>query len=78
MIPLFKVYMSPNAASDVAQVLNSGYIGQGPKVNEFEEELQKFFRFNNIVTVNSATSALHLTLHMLRSQENYLTTVILL
>jgi dTDP-4-amino-4,6-dideoxygalactose transaminase len=29
--------MSPNAADEVSKVLNSGYIGQGPKVEEFEK-----------------------------------------
>ena len=38
MIDLFKVYMSKNASSEVEKVLNSGYIGQGPKVDEFESE----------------------------------------
>ena len=31
-IPLFRVFMSPTAAGEVGKVLNSGYIGQGPKV----------------------------------------------
>ena len=41
MIDLFKVYMSKNASSEVEKVLNSGYIGQGPKVDEFESELKE-------------------------------------
>lgn len=39
-IPLFKVAMSDSAAAAAADVLNSGYIGQGPKVEEFEADLQ--------------------------------------
>ena len=35
-IQLFKVFMSENAAPEVSKVLNSGYIGQGEKVNQFE------------------------------------------
>jgi dTDP-4-amino-4,6-dideoxygalactose transaminase len=38
-IDLFKVFMSPKAADEVSKVLNSGYIGQGPKVEEFEKQL---------------------------------------
>ena len=38
-IDLFKVHMAPTAAEEVAKVLNSGYIGQGPKVDEFEKYL---------------------------------------
>jgi hypothetical protein len=30
-IDLFKVFMSETAATEVGKVLNSGYIGQGPK-----------------------------------------------
>ena len=41
-IPLFKVYMSKEAPKMVADVLESGFIGQGPKVDEFESELRKF------------------------------------
>ena len=32
-IDLFKVFMAPTAAEEVTKVINSGYIGQGPKVN---------------------------------------------
>ena len=34
-IPLFKVFMSPDAAPAVSTILNSGFIGQGAKVQEF-------------------------------------------
>lgn len=40
-IPLFKVAMDPQAKDEVAKVLSSGYIGQGPKVEEFEGLFQK-------------------------------------
>jgi dTDP-4-amino-4,6-dideoxygalactose transaminase len=40
-IPLFKVFMADTAAEEVAKILNSGYIGQGPKVEEFENQLKK-------------------------------------
>ena len=38
MIPLFKVFMAPTAKEKVGEVLDSGYIGQGPKVDEFEKQ----------------------------------------
>lgn len=65
-IPLFKVYMSKNASSEVSKVLESGFIGQGHVVDEFEKDLKEFFNNDYIVTVNSATSAEHLALHMLK------------
>jgi dTDP-4-amino-4,6-dideoxygalactose transaminase len=43
----------------------SGYIGQGPRVNEFEEKLSNWLGFKNIVTTNSGTSALQLALKLL-------------
>jgi len=65
-IPLFKVFMSPTVKSKVGEVLDSGYIGQGPKVEEFESDLSKYFGTDNVVTTNSGTSALHLSLHLLK------------
>jgi dTDP-4-amino-4,6-dideoxygalactose transaminase len=65
MIPLFKVNMSPVAHSRVAEVLSSGFIGQGPKVEEFEDMLHKELRSKTRpVTVNSCTSAIDLALEL--------------
>jgi len=65
MIPLFKVFMSDEAPRAVTEVLNSGYIGQGPVVDLFEEKLRAYFNSERRpLTVNSATSAITLALHM--------------
>ena len=40
-IVLFKVFMSEDVLAPVNQVLMSGYIGQGAKVDEFEGMLKK-------------------------------------
>jgi dTDP-4-amino-4,6-dideoxygalactose transaminase len=65
-IPLFKVFMSPMAKVKVGEVLESGYIGQGPKVDEFEKQIGEYFGNDKVVTTNSGTSALHLALHLLK------------
>lgn len=65
-IPLFKVFMSPQAKHRVAEVLDSGYIGQGPMVDEFEKILSEYFKNDKILTLNTGTSALHLALHLLK------------
>tara|TARA_R100001463_G_scaffold1885_1_gene8102 strand:- start:4834 stop:6039 length:1206 start_codon:yes stop_codon:yes gene_type:complete len=65
-IPLFKVYMAPTAKEKVGEVLDSGYIGQGPKVDEFERQLGRYFGNEKVVTTNAGTSALHLALHLLK------------
>lgn len=64
MIPLFKVAMSPEAPEAVRKVLESGYIGQGPKVEEFEKALSTTFG-EEVLTMNSCTSALDLALHLI-------------
>jgi dTDP-4-amino-4,6-dideoxygalactose transaminase len=59
-IVLFKVFMSEDVLAPVNQVLMSGYIGQGAKVDEFEALLKTHIGNPQLVTLNSATSALHL------------------
>ena len=65
-IPLFKVFMAPTAKEKVGEVLDSGYIGQGTKVDEFEKQLGEYFGNEKVVTTNAGTSALHLALHLLK------------
>lgn len=67
MIPLFKVFMAESAPQKVTDVLTSGFIGQGQIVEDFENELKNYFRHDNILTLNSATSAEHLALHLLKN-----------
>ncbi len=64
MIPLFKVYMSEKAKKNVSDVLDSGYIGQGQKVDEFEKALSDRFCVDSVVAVNSCTSALKMALKL--------------
>lgn len=65
MIPLFKVGMSDKAVSRVGAVLSSGFIGQGPVVEEFEDILWKELKSKTRpVTVNSCTSAIDLALEL--------------
>jgi len=65
-IQLFKVYMNPKAKIEVGKILDSGYIGQGPKVEEFETNLKEYFNSDKVLTLNSGTSGLHLALHLLK------------
>lgn len=69
-IQLFKVYMNPNAKNEVGKILDSGYIGQGPKVEEFENKLSDYFNNDRVLTLNSGTSGLHLALHLLRKSND--------
>ncbi|MDQ1350519.1 MAG: hypothetical protein QG657_821 [Acidobacteriota bacterium] len=69
-IPLFKVFMSKTAGSIVQKTLYSGYIGQGIMVERFENMLREYLNVNNLVTTNSATSALHLAIHLIKNNNN--------
>lgn len=64
MIPLFKVHMPPSVMKPLEEVLLSGYIGQGPKVDQFEKALVPWVGNPNALTVNSGTSALHLAMKL--------------
>lgn len=63
-IPLFSVHMPKQVDKPLLEVLHSGYIGQGPKVDEFEKNLAKFLGTPNILTLNSGTSSLQLALRL--------------
>ena len=66
MIPLFKVGMSDLAADSVVEVLNSGFIGQGAIVEQFEDALWKVLKSKTRpVTVNSCTAAIDLSLDII-------------
>ncbi|KAB1910359.1 DegT/DnrJ/EryC1/StrS family aminotransferase [Micromonospora sp. AMSO1212t] len=65
MIPLFRSAVAADAADRVRAVLDSGYLGQGPRVAEFEAALAQRLGTDRLATVNSATSGLHLALHLL-------------
>ena len=57
--------MADNAAQMASEVINSGYIGQGQKVEDFEAVLRKHFNNDFLLTTNSCTSALQLAVHLL-------------
>jgi perosamine synthetase len=60
MIQLFKPYVTEEAINSVANVLRSGWIGLGPKTEQFEKAFAEYVGAKYAVAVNSATSALHL------------------
>ena len=62
-IPLFRVSMNPDI--NINDVLTSGYITQGNKVEEYEAKLKEYFNYPFIISVNSATSGLTLAVRLL-------------
>ena len=69
-IPLHKVFMAEENRTAVVDTLFSGYIGEGPQVEEFEKELAEFLGCLQLAAVNSCTSGLHLALDTLGRYHN--------
>ena len=65
-VPLFKVFMAPEASERVKTVLESGFITQGPVVEAFEAEMRAYLDNDHVLTTNSATSATHIAIHLLK------------
>ena len=60
-IPLFMPHMPKNAKKYVSDTLDSRWIGQGPKVDEFERRFsERFCGGLPGISVGSGTDALHL------------------
>ena len=70
MISLFKVFMSEDVIKPLNDVIMSGFITQGPKVEEFEKELTNFIGNPYILTLNSATAGLTLALRLLKNKDD--------
>jgi dTDP-4-amino-4,6-dideoxygalactose transaminase len=63
-ISLFKVHMPQSVAKPLLETLFSGFIGQGAKVEEFEESLRNYIGNPYPLTLNSGTAGLHLALRL--------------
>lgn len=61
-IVMFRPYVNKKARELVDQVLQSGWIGEGPMVKQFEKRLNERFCFRHSLALNSGTAALHLAL----------------
>ncbi len=64
-IPLFFPFVSAEMKQAAYDALGEKIIGQGKKVDEFEKLLNLTLGTRNLLTVNSCTSALELSFHLL-------------
>lgn len=67
MINLFKVFIPNSVDKPLLDVLHSGYIAQGAKVNKFEDKIADYLNMphnKHVVTVNSGTTGLHMALKL--------------
>lgn len=58
MIDLFRPFVPNETAKALAEQLKTRWLGQGPKVNEFEREFRRKFGVKHCITMNSCTAAL--------------------
>lgn len=66
MIPVYKPKLrTEEILNELRGVLDSGWVGLGPKVREFEKMLEEYLNVKHVVATNSCTSSLHLALKVL-------------
>jgi len=69
-IQLFKPKFEPEEVlGDIAEIMKSGWVGLGPKTEEFENKFAAYVGARHAVAVNSCTAALHLALKALNITE---------
>ncbi len=57
-IPLFELNWDEDERREILEVVESGWVSMGPKTNEYEENLQKFYNVRFALSFNNGTSAL--------------------
>jgi len=62
-IPFHKPHITQNEIDSVIETMQSGWLTMGPKTIEFENTFKKYIGSQFAISVNSATSALHLALN---------------
>lgn len=62
VLPVFRPSMGRQEIEAVGKVINSGWIGLGPKTEEFEKKFASFTESKYAIALNSATAALHLAM----------------
>ena len=65
MIPVFRPSYGKEELEATRNVMASGWVGLGPKTQEFEEAFAKYIGVKYAVALNSCTAALHLALKVM-------------
>lgn len=65
MIPVFRPSVGEEELEAIREVLESGWLGLGPKTALFEERFKEYVGIEYAVGLNSCTAALHLALKVL-------------
>lgn len=61
-IPLTRPCFDSEELKELQNVLDSGWVAQGPKVKEFEDKITEYLSVKYTIAVTNCTSALHLAL----------------
>ncbi|WP_302081591.1 DegT/DnrJ/EryC1/StrS family aminotransferase [Salinibaculum rarum] len=62
MIPVSRPDVGIAELREIAEALETGWIGFGPKVDEFESEFGDRYEYENVIATNAGTSALDLAI----------------
>jgi len=62
MIPFIKPYYDDDDFQAIKEVLQSGWVAQGPKVEELEEAVAKYLGCRFVISTTNCTTALTLAL----------------
>ena len=65
-IPLIKPYITQDIKDKVIEVLDSGYLTEGPVTKEFEDKLKDYLGCRYLLAVTSATTGLEMALRALK------------
>ena len=66
MIQVFRPYIDTDRVlKKLKSIIDSGWVGLGPKTKEFEDKLSQYIGVKHFVALNSATSGLHLAIKCL-------------
>jgi dTDP-4-amino-4,6-dideoxygalactose transaminase len=65
-IPLIKPYINSNIKDRVLNVLESGYLTEGPVTREFEKKIAEYLNVKHAIAVTSCTTGLELALRVLK------------
>lgn len=64
-IPLIRPYITQEVKKKVCEVLDSGYLTEGPVTKQFEEVFRSYIGCNNAIAVTSCTTGLEMALRAL-------------
>lgn len=62
LIPVFRPNYGKEEIKAISEVIKSGWVGLGPKTEEFEKRFASYVSAKYAIALNSATAALHLSL----------------